>query len=160
VIAAVFDKPAKSSILNMISCNGFYGCTKCEQPGESYKAPKKKSNSNNSEENSNQDFGGGGVQHIYKFDEENSKGPLRSDETYLNDLKTASASNPVKGIKGPCILNSLKHFKAISSTCIDYMHSILEGVVKNFFKYWFSSEFSYHDCSIRKYLQEIDKRLL
>ena len=45
MIAAVFGKPAKSSNLNMISCNGFYGCTKCEQPGESYKAPKKKSNS-------------------------------------------------------------------------------------------------------------------
>lgn len=37
VIAGVFDKPAKASILNMISSNGFYGCTKCKQPGESYR---------------------------------------------------------------------------------------------------------------------------
>ena len=37
VIGGVFDKPAKASILNMISSNGFYGCTKCLQPGESHR---------------------------------------------------------------------------------------------------------------------------
>ena len=37
VIAGVFDKPARSSILNMIGCNGFYGCLKCYQPGKTHK---------------------------------------------------------------------------------------------------------------------------
>jgi hypothetical protein len=37
VIAAVFDKPARAAVLNMKSSNGFHGCTKCLQPGESHK---------------------------------------------------------------------------------------------------------------------------
>ena len=38
LIAGVFDKPAKSAVLNMISSTGFYGCTKCLQSGISNKA--------------------------------------------------------------------------------------------------------------------------
>jgi hypothetical protein len=37
LVAGVYDKPARSAILNMVSCIGFYGCTKCSQPGKSYK---------------------------------------------------------------------------------------------------------------------------
>ncbi len=40
LIAGVFDKPAKASILNMKSSNGFFGCTKCLQPGISHKNSK------------------------------------------------------------------------------------------------------------------------
>ena len=36
LIAGVFDKPAKASVLNMISYNGFGGCTKCLQLGETH----------------------------------------------------------------------------------------------------------------------------
>ena len=38
VVAGVMDKPAKAALLNMISSIGFYGCTKCLQPGKSHKA--------------------------------------------------------------------------------------------------------------------------
>ena len=34
---AVMDKPAKAALLNMVSSTGFYGCTKCLQPGKSLK---------------------------------------------------------------------------------------------------------------------------
>ncbi len=37
-VAAVMDKPAKALFINMISSTGFYGCTKCLQPGVSHKA--------------------------------------------------------------------------------------------------------------------------
>ena len=37
VVSAVFDKPAKSAVLNIISYNGFGGCTKCLQLGETKK---------------------------------------------------------------------------------------------------------------------------
>ena len=40
------------------------------------------------------------------------------------------------------------------------MHSLLEGVIKNFFKYWFSSEFSSSNFSIRKFIREIDDRII
>ena len=39
------------------------------------------------------------------------------------------------------------------------MHSVLEGVVKNFFNYWFNSKIS-SQCSLAKFMQKIDKRLL
>jgi hypothetical protein len=35
LVAGVFDKPAKAGVLNMVQYNGFGGCTKCLQPGES-----------------------------------------------------------------------------------------------------------------------------
>ena len=37
VVSAVFENPAKSAVLNMISYNGFGGCTKCLQLGETKK---------------------------------------------------------------------------------------------------------------------------
>lgn len=37
LFAAVMDKPAKAAVLNMINSTGFYGCTKCLQPGISLK---------------------------------------------------------------------------------------------------------------------------
>lgn len=36
VIAAVYDKPARADILNLISCNGFYGCLKCKEKGATF----------------------------------------------------------------------------------------------------------------------------
>lgn len=64
------------------------------------------------------------------------------------------------GIKGRSLLSNLKYFNPVTSTCIDYMHSLLEGVIKNFFKYWFSPEYAGNQYSLRKYMQEIDNRLL
>jgi hypothetical protein len=43
------DKPAKSAILNMISCNGFIGCTKCLQKAQSFKTSELKFNLNEQE---------------------------------------------------------------------------------------------------------------
>jgi hypothetical protein len=37
VVAVTFDKPAKAAVLNMKSYNGFGGCTKCLQVGETLK---------------------------------------------------------------------------------------------------------------------------
>ena len=37
LIAGVYDKPARSAVLNMVSSTGFYGCTKCLQTGKSLK---------------------------------------------------------------------------------------------------------------------------
>lgn len=36
LLASVYDKPAKAAVLNMKNSNGFWGCTKCLQPGESF----------------------------------------------------------------------------------------------------------------------------
>jgi len=85
----------------------------------------------------------------------------RTYEGYLNDLqKVKSTGEMVNGIKGPCILNRLKHFNPVTNTCIDFMHSLLEGVCKKFFEYWFDSEHHEHPSNMRKYMQVLEKRLL
>ena len=40
------------------------------------------------------------------------------------------------------------------------MHSILEGVTKSFFKFWFTTEYSDRTFSLVNYMREIDSRLL
>ena len=81
-------------------------------------------------------------------------------ENYLADVTNSIQTNEtVNGVKGDCLLNRLKYFNAVESTCIDYMHSVLEGVVKNFFNYWFNSKISC-EYSLANKMQEIDKRLL
>ena len=41
------------------------------------------------------------------------------------------------------------------------MHSILEGVVKNFFKFWFSAEYRASESfSLRKFMIQIDQKLV
>ena len=64
------------------------------------------------------------------------------------------------GVKGLSVLSVLKYYCPEKNTCIDYMHSVLEGVVKNFFNYWFSPNYSCEKFSLKIHKDEIDKRLL
>ncbi len=129
LITGVFDKPARASFLNIISSNGYFGCLKCLQPGETINHV-----------------------HVYKFKRNNPSGPLRNKETYDSDCQTSS-----NGIKGKIGLSDLRYFSPLYSTNIDYMHSVLEGVVKRFFKYWFDVPWSH---SLKSFTLEIDKRLM
>jgi hypothetical protein len=78
------------------------------------------------------------VTHIYEYS--NQWQNFRTIENYEESLKNSTTQNPVNGIKGKSLLSSLKYFYPVKSTCIDYIHSVLEGVVKHFFKFWFYSE--------------------
>ncbi|CAF0992928.1 unnamed protein product [Brachionus calyciflorus] len=136
LLYGIFDKPARSSILNMIAHNGDYGCLKCLQKGNTI------------------DY-----RHLYNFNDIDFKGPKRTDEHY--NLTICSLGNGENyGVKGACSLSNLKYYKPVSSTCIDYMHSLLEGVVKNLFKYWFDPSEAKNKYSLRRYMQEVDNRLL
>ncbi|RMZ99255.1 hypothetical protein BpHYR1_030111 [Brachionus plicatilis] len=109
----IFDKPARSSILNTIQFNGSYGCIKCYQPGCSIRT------------------GNNGTVRIYPFKNYQSDKPLRTHEKYINDVEESIRQKKiVHGVKGPCLLNELKYYFPIESTIIDYMHSVLEGVVR------------------------------
>jgi hypothetical protein len=101
----------------------------------------------------------------YLFNKENPTGPLRSKLSYEEDLATLEQqriNNPlledIKGVKGKCALAKCKYFNPVESTCIDYMHSVLEGVGKNFFKYWFELPTN-NTFSLKKYMKEIDIRV-
>ena len=120
VCHGVFDKPCRAAILNMIQYNGLFGCLKCYQPGLSLA-------SKNS-----------GTIHVYKFIEDNPTGPKRTHSTYHDDLVQVIKTNKVcRGVKGDSPLNQLKYYFPIEGTVIDYMHSVLEGVVKRLLQYWF-----------------------
>ena len=89
-------------------------------------------------------------------------GPKRNNRNYEMDVIEATLTGTIiNGIKGKCSLSHLKHYNPVSSTSIDYMHSILEGVVKNFFKFWFSTEYKVSEYfSLRNFVSEIDRKLL
>ena len=82
-------------------------------------------------------FYSGGHTHIYSYRKEDPTGPPRTEESYNNDVKYRFSKNWVFGY---CGLSYLSFFHPISGTCIDYMHTILEGVVKSLFHKWFSQD--------------------
>ena len=104
----------------------------------------------------------GGTKRIFLFNETNPSGVKRSDASYESAIKEAEKSlQIVNGIKvGKCILSHLKYFKnPMSNTCIDYLHSVLEGVMKTLFRYWFEGDCN-KNYSLKKYMKEIDNRLM
>ena len=74
--------------------------------------------------------------HIFPFIERDPFGPERDDVSYFKDcLDSHECVWDSRGIKGSTILSKLKYYKnPAASTKKDYMHSVLEGVVKRFFK--------------------------
>ncbi len=139
---AVFDKPAKAAVLNIVASNGRGGCHVCLQEGETYKTAK------------------GGTVHIYPYIKTDPTGPVRRDNDYdLSVLKASSSWVPVNGIKGLCVLSHLRFFRPLQCTSIDYMHSLLEGVCKCLLKYWFASSIQC-SYSLKKYMKAVDERLL
>jgi hypothetical protein len=101
--------------------------------------------------------------HIFPFQHENPAGPLRDQNSYLNDLANLKENKESHGVKGETLLNRLKYYNPTENTNIDFMHSVLEGVVKRFFKLWFDDvvrEEHLYDFSLRDHKTEIDKRLL
>ncbi|CAF1090034.1 unnamed protein product [Brachionus calyciflorus] len=139
LIFSVLDKPARSALLNMKQFNGFFGCLKCYQKGESLETNKN------------------GSIRVYPYQPYKFKGPLRNHNTYYKDLLGSIDSKKViRGVKGACVLDSLKYYFPVESTMIDYMHSVLEGVMKKLLEYWYDSEFSDKDFSLRKYRDQIN----
>ena len=54
-------------------------------------------------------------------------------------------------------LTGLKHFDFVTSVGIDYMHCVLQGVVKRLLNLWF--EFSLEIYCITRFAGVVDKRL-
>jgi hypothetical protein len=94
----------------------------------------------------------------FPFNPEDPTGPKRTKQSYtscLNAIKEASQPKfSIQGIKGPCLLNSCKHYHTTHSTNIDYMHSVLEGVAKSLFDFWFEKASPIY--SLKEHTQEIN----
>ena len=113
VLAGTSDLPAKSLILNIRQFNGFNGCPRCLQSGETLK------------------LGPRSHTHIYHFSETNPSGLLRTKESIQEDMmKTFSTGSPTNGVLGLSWLGSLQYYDMAKGTGIDYMHCCLLGVVR------------------------------
>ena len=67
----------------------------------------------------------------------NPLGPERTNASYQVDV-VQSAVGTSRGVKGPSLFSQLRLYQPLESTNIDYMHTLLEGVVKRLFGIWFS----------------------
>jgi hypothetical protein len=83
----------------------------------------------------NEESKNGGSRRVFAFDTKIPTGPKRDNVSYFENVEEAKKyERSVHDIKGRCILRHLKYYHLMENTCIDFMHSILLGVLKTFFK--------------------------
>lgn len=98
--------------------------------------------------------------HAFPFQQDNPKGPQYTHDKLIDDAKSAfDTQSTVHGVKGPTWLSKLESFDLIRGNAVDYMHSVLLGVVHLLMFLWFSTEFSRQPFSMTKGTCEIDKQL-
>ena len=100
LLFGIYDKPARSSMLNINGSTGYYSCCKCYQKGESVAYCN-------------------GHHVIFPYDPDIN---LRDLDNYQIDLHRIQ-----NGIKGQAIFNNLTYYDPILSTNVDIMHSIFLG---------------------------------
>ena len=117
LLSGTFDALAKCLFHNVVQFNGYFGCPYCLHPGTTIKMSSS----------------GAGHSHVCTCDREtNGKTKQRTHEETVclaieaEKLKKQGKSNTVVCTK----------FDVISRTAIDYMHSVLLGVVKMLLTLW------------------------
>ncbi|XP_029162383.1 uncharacterized protein LOC114933966 isoform X1 [Nylanderia fulva] len=86
---------------------------------------------------------------------------LRKQSHYVRHAEKSQEKNkPVKGVKWPSIVTLIPLFNVISSFPPEYLHSLAEGVIKQFLMAWFDSSNREKDWSLRKHEVLFDKRLM
>ncbi|CAF1123701.1 unnamed protein product [Brachionus calyciflorus] len=114
LIAGVFDKPARSCVLNFTSSTGYFSCLKCLQKGERVETEL-------------------GTTQTYPFYSKYPDGPKRTSENSKQHLNEClESSKKCYGVKDKSILGDLKYYCPVQSTSIDSMHTFFLGVVKIF----------------------------
>ena len=111
---SAFTVPAKAAVLNMVQFNGKFGCTYCQNPGKNIKQG----------------------QHIYQPSDSHV---LRTELQMKQWPSKAEVSHKrVFGVKGLSVPSGSVNIPF--GAPIDYMHAVLEGVVKTLLKVWFNSK--------------------
>lgn len=132
IIAAVFDLPAKAAVLNTIQFNGYCGCIYCKDKGENVSAH----------------------QHVYL---PMASHELRTEKEMIQWANEAKArGKPVYGVKGLSILSKIVNIPF--GVPIDYMHAVLEGVVKSLMNCWFKD--TNQPYSLQQYTTSINQAML
>ncbi|XP_064468545.1 uncharacterized protein LOC135379694 [Ornithodoros turicata] len=131
-LCVVVDSPARAALLNMKQLNGFHGCPWCYHPGVHTK---------------------GSMRYPYREHVQQ-----RTHKEIARDMKKATRTGQVvNGIKGLSPLINLQGFDFAWSVCPDYMHCVLEGVVKQMTETWLSDTDS--EAYIGRNVDEVDARL-
>ncbi|XP_021344066.1 uncharacterized protein LOC110443942 [Mizuhopecten yessoensis] len=140
ILCGTCDLPAKCMMLNMTQFNGKFGCPRCMQPGKVVPTGK-------------------GHTRVFPFDEENVDGPCRTRENFIQHGEQAFETNSITyGVKGPSWLTAISA-DAIQGTSIDYMHTVLLGLIRRLLTLWFDSKFSSRAFSVSKLVHKTDRRL-
>lgn len=128
----VFDLIAKAPVLNMTQFNGKNGCPTCLHPGSWT-----------------------GTQ-VYLPGEAYE---LRSDRSINKAGRVAERQDrPVVGIKGRSVLSGFVDLA--NGIPVDYMHCVLEGVVKMLLGFWLDSKHHGQPYYIARSVNTLDSRLL
>ena len=132
LVMAIFDLPAKAAATNTKQFNGEFGCFYCLNKGKVYNRAR-----------------------IYTPDDSHV---LRTPEQMKKWAEEAEINQESKfGVKGFSLLSNYLTFPQCIP--VDYMHCVLEGVVKQLLKLWFGSNFHKEAFSLRKHINQIDKIL-
>lgn len=148
LLTGVFDAPARCAVQNMVQFNGFFGCGTCYIRGQSVENLK------------------GTRTFVYKFDtsEENMQRghpPLRTHQEVIQHAKLAEeSSKPHIGVKGLAFIASAPKFDLIRGVTIDYMHTVLLGVMKMLLDLWLNKEYKNTSWYVGEQIKELDERLL
>ncbi|XP_065222034.1 uncharacterized protein LOC135846716 [Planococcus citri] len=137
VVLCVCDSVARPTLQNIKQFNGEYGCSFCLQEGEISKRSTR----------------------IYP---KMSILPIRNLEQHMADARKSieGRPTPINGVKGPSVLMLLPSFDITKCFSIDYMHSALLGVVKQFIEQWFDSANHDQPWYLGTKESDFDKKLL
>ena len=133
LLCGLFDLVAKAPALNMKQFNSYNGCSTCLHPGVHH-----------------------GRTMLYP---PHVQYPLRTHASVLTDAQRAESSNTVvNGIFGTSVLSA--SLDVVDDVPVDYMHCVLEGVVKWLLNNWVKSENHRQPFYLGRNLKEIDALLL
>lgn len=134
LLACVFDLPAKAMALNFTQWNGNHGCSYCLDSGTQ-------------------------VSHRRLYLPNDEHKPRKEKETFQHAKQAIRTGSPMYGVKGMSVLTP--YLNIIKDVPIDYMHAVLEGVIKTILcKIWLKGEYRNHRFYLLAKLKAIDKHLL
>ena len=133
VLCGTADLPAKALFLSMNQYNGRFGCQVCLQEGNTVDRTR-----------------------TYSYQENIL---LRTEENVLEcSMQALDIRQPVCGVKGPSVISKICP-KFITSTAVDVMHCVFEGVTKKLIELWCSSKLANENYNISNFIDIIDDKL-
>ena len=138
VLFGTADLQARAIALNMVQFNGFNSCHKCLNPGVTFRTQR------------------GGSSHVY----EQKAFPERTDASVQQGGRQAANEGTVElGIKGPSPFTYFKFYSFVKGTCIDPMHQVFLGLMKQLTTLWFSPTYKSFPFSVWDKSHRFDSRL-